>query len=271
MQHIPRKRFGQHFLHERGVISRIVNELDLRPSDHVVEIGPGLGALTDYLLPKLDHLDVVELDRDLAKLLRERYPPEKLTVHEGDALEFDFSKLGDPLRLVGNLPYNISTPLLFHFAKFRERLRDGHFMLQREVVDRMVAAPSTTAYGRLSVSLQLDFDMESLFRVGPGAFTPPPKVESAIVRMTPLRQKSLHLIDRDIFAAVVNRAFMQRRKTLRNSLREHLSPDDFVSVAIDPMARAENLSVADYARIANLIARRGNDPRSPSTRADLQA
>ncbi len=265
MQHIPRKRFGQHFLHERGVITRIVDELDLHIDDRVVEIGPGLGALTDYLLPKLNHLDVVELDRDLAKLLRERYPPEKLTVHEGDALEFDFSKLGQPLRLVGNLPYNISTPLLFHFATFRERLRDGHFMLQREVVERMVAAPSTTAYGRLSVSLQLDFEMESLFRIGPGAFTPPPKVESAIVRMKPLRDTTLDLIDRDLFAAIVNRAFMQRRKTLRNSLREHLSPDEFASVAIDPMARAENLGVADYARIANFVALRGNP------RADLQA
>lgn len=254
MQHIPRKRFGQHFLHERGVIRRIVDELDLQADDGVVEIGPGLGALTDFLLPKLNHLDVVELDRDLAKLLRERYPPEKLTVYEGDALAFDFSILGEPLRLVGNLPYNISTPLLFHFATFRERLSDGHFMLQREVVDRMVAAPSTAAYGRLSVSLQLDFSMESLFRVGRGAFTPPPKVESAIVRMTPLPNDSFNLSDRGLFSTIVNRAFMQRRKTLRNSLRDHLSPDDFVSVDIDPMARAENLSVGDYVRIANLIA-----------------
>jgi 16S rRNA (adenine1518-N6/adenine1519-N6)-dimethyltransferase len=265
LQHIPRKRFGQHFLHERGVITHIVDELDLRVDDRVIEIGPGLGALTDFLLPKLNHLDVVELDRDLAKLLRDRYPPEKLTVHEGDALEFDFSNLGQSIRLVGNLPYNISTPLLFHFSKFSERLRDGHFMLQREVVDRMVAAPSTAAYGRLSVSLQLDFAMKSLFRIGPGAFTPPPKVESAVVRMTPLRGNSFDLIDRELFAAIVNRAFMQRRKTLRNSLRDHLSPDDFVSIDIDPMARAENLSVTDYVRIANLIALRG------APRADLQA
>ena len=265
MQHIPRKRFGQHFLHERGVITRIVDELDLHANDLVVEIGPGLGALTDYLLPKLDHLHVVELDRDLAKLLRERYPAEKLTVHEGDALEFDFSRLGKPIRLVGNLPYNISTPLLFHFAKFCDLLHDGHFMLQREVVDRMVAAPSTAAYGRLSVSLQLDFEMESLFRIGPGAFTPPPKVESAIVRIIPLRVKPFDLCDRDLFAAIVNRAFTQRRKTLRNSLKDYLSPEDFAGVDIDPMARAENLSVTDYARISSWIALRGN------TRADLQA
>ena len=233
---------------------RIIDEIDLRPDDHVVEIGPGLGALTDFLLPKLNHLDVVEIDRDLAKLLRERYPPEKLTVHEGDALEFDFSKIGEPIRLVGNLPYNISTPLLFHVAKFRAQLRDGHFMLQREVVDRMVAAPSTPAYGRLSVSLQLDFEMESLFCIGPGAFTPPPKVESAIVRLTPLPENRFELRDRELFSAVVSRAFTQRRKTLRNSLRDYLSPDDFVTIDIDPMARAENLGVAEYVRIANLVA-----------------
>ena len=265
MQHIPRKRFGQHFLHERGVITRIVDELDLQTNDLVVEIGPGLGALTDYLLPKLDHLHVVELDRDLAKLLRERYAADKLTVHEGDALEFDFAQFGQALRLVGNLPYNISTPLLFHFAKFRGLLRDGHFMLQREVVDRMVAAPSSAAYGRLSVSLQLDFEMKSLFRIGPGAFTPAPKVESAIVRLIPLRVKPFDLLDRDLFAAIVSRAFTQRRKTLRNSLRDYLSPEDFAVVDIDPMARAENLGVADYVRISNMVALRA------STRADLQA
>jgi 16S rRNA (adenine1518-N6/adenine1519-N6)-dimethyltransferase len=265
LQHIPRKRFGQHFLHERGVITRIVDEIDLQADDLVVEIGPGLGALTDHLLPKLKHLHVVELDRDLAKIMRERYPAERLTVHEGDALEFDFSQFGNPIRLVGNLPYNISTPLLFHFATFRDGLRDGHFMLQREVVDRMVAAPSTAAYGRLSVSLQLDFAMESLFRIGPGAFTPPPKVESAIVRLTPLREKKFDLRDREIFSAIVSRAFTQRRKTLRNSLRDYLTPEDFLVVEIDPMARAENLSVADYVRIANRIAL-----RSPA-RASLQA
>ena len=265
MQHTPRKRFGQHFLHERGVITRIVDELELQANDLVVEIGPGLGALTDYLLPKLNHLHVVELDRDLAKLLRERYPADKLTVHEGDALEFDLAQLGQPLRLVGNLPYNISTPLLFHFAKFREMLRDGLFMLQRQVVDRMVAAPSSAAYGRLSVSLQLDFAVTSLFRIGPGAFTPPPKVESAIVRMTPLREKPFDLRDRELFAAIVSRAFTQRRKTLRNSLRDYCSAEDFSSADIDPMARAENLSVADYVKISNCVALRA------STRAEPQA
>ena len=252
-------------MHERGAITRIVDEINLHTDDLVVEIGPGLGALTDHLLPKLKHLHVVELDRDLAKIMRERYPAEQITVHEGDALEFDFSQFGNPIRLVGNLPYNISTPLLFHFATFRDRLRDGHFMLQREVVDRMVAAPSTAAYGRLSVSLQLDFAMESLFRIGPGAFTPPPKVESAIVRLTPLREHIFDLCDREIFSAIVRRAFTQRRKTLRNSLRDYLMAEDFLAIQIDPMARAENLSVPDYVRIANRIALRG------TIGADLQA
>ena len=184
-------------------------------------------------------------------------------MHEGDALAFDFASLGNNIRLVGNLPYNISTPLLFHFAAFRDRLRDGHFMLQREVVERMAASPSTPAYGRLSVMLQLDFDMELLFRIAPGAFNPPPKVESAIVRMTPLVKRPFELQDRELFGQIVSRAFTQRRKTLRNSLRTFLSPADFASIAIDPMARAENLAVADYANISNYVALRGNGPKWP--------
>jgi 16S rRNA (adenine1518-N6/adenine1519-N6)-dimethyltransferase len=257
LQHIPRKRFGQHFLHERGVIDKIVDALALHKADLVAEIGPGLGALTDHLSPWLDHLHVIELDRDLAARLRERYSPEKLTMHEGDALDFDFASLGTDIRLVGNLPYNISTPLLFHFAAFRDHLRDGHFMLQREVVERMTASPSTSAYGRLSVMLQLEFEMELLFRIAPGAFTPPPKVESAVVRMTPLAQRPFELRDRVLFGQIVTGAFTQRRKTLRNSLRTFLSAADFDGLAIDPMARAENLGVADYANIANFVALRG--------------
>lgn len=256
MEHIPRKRFGQHFLHQRRVIDRIIDALALRADDLVVEIGPGLGALTDPLAQRLDRLHAVELDRDLAARLRERYSADKLTVHEGDALDFDFASLGDDIRLVGNLPYNISTPLLFHFAAFRDHLRDGHFMLQREVVERMAASPSTSAYGRLSVMLQLDFDMELLFRIAPGAFNPPPKVESAMVRMTPLVKRRFDLQDRELFGQIVMRAFTQRRKTLRNSLREFLSATDFDEIAIDPMARAENLAVADYAKISNYVALR---------------
>ncbi len=263
MQHVYRKRFGQHFLHERGVIVKIIDALALHAGDRVVEIGPGLGALTDHLSPRLDHLHVIELDRDLAAWVRERYSPEKLTVHEGDALEFDLASLGDNIRLVGNLPYNISTPLLFHFAAFRDRLRDGHFMLQREVVERMAAAPSTPAYGRLSVMLQLDFEMELLFRIAPGAFKPPPKVESAIVRMIPLETRPFELPDRELFAQIVTRAFTQRRKTLRNSLQTFLSPADFPSIAIDPMARAENLGVSDYAKITHYVALRASTSAAP--------
>jgi 16S rRNA (adenine1518-N6/adenine1519-N6)-dimethyltransferase len=258
LQHIPRKRFGQHFLHERGVIDKIMDALELRDDDLVVEIGPGLGALTEPLSRQLKHLHVVELDRDLAARLRERYAAQAVTVHEGDALEFDFAPLGSSLRLVGNLPYNISTPLLFHFAAFRDQLRDGHFMLQREVVERMAAAPSSPEYGRLSVMLQLDFEMQSLFRIAPGAFTPPPKVESAIVRMTPLSRQAFELNDRELFGKIVSRAFTQRRKTLRNSLRDFLTLGDFETIDIDPMARAENLGVADYAKISNHISLRGN-------------
>ncbi len=179
-------------------------------------------------------------------------------MHEGDALDFDFSSLGSGIRLIGNLPYNISTPLLFHFAAFRDHLRDGHFMLQREVVERMTASPSTPAYGRLSVMLQLDFEMDMLFRIAAGAFTPPPKVESAVVRMTPLASRTFDLRDRLLFGQIVTGAFTQRRKTLRNSLRTFLSPADFDTLAMDPMARAENLGVADYANIANFVALRGN-------------
>lgn len=264
-QRLALQRTAQDHHTPSGVINRVVDDLELQADYLLVKMGPGLGALTNYPLPKFDHLHVVELDRDLVKLLHERYPADRLTVNEGDALEFDFAQLSKPIRLVGNLPYNISTPLLLHFAKFGDRLRDGHFMLQREVVDRMVAGPSSAAHDQLSVSLQLDFEMKSLFRIGPGAFTPPPKVESAIVRMIPLRVKPFDLLDRDLFAAIVSRAFTQRRKTLRNSLRDYLSPGDFVNVSVDPMARAENLGVADYVRISNMVALR------PGTGADLQA
>jgi 16S rRNA (adenine1518-N6/adenine1519-N6)-dimethyltransferase len=258
LRHIQRKRFGQHFLHEQRVIDRIIDALALHRDDLVVEIGPGLGALTDQLTSQLHHLQVVEVDRDLAAGLRARYAPGVLTVHEGDALDFDFTTIGQGIRLVGNLPYNISTPLLFHFAEYRDQLRDGLFMLQREVVERMVASPSSPAYGRLSVMLQLDFDMELLFRVAAGSFTPPPKVESAVVRMTPLANPLFKLRDRDLFKHIVTSAFTQRRKTLRNSLREYLLLPDFERIDVDPMARAENLSVADYAKIARYVAMNGN-------------
>ncbi|HEX9571922.1 MAG TPA: 16S rRNA (adenine(1518)-N(6)/adenine(1519)-N(6))-dimethyltransferase RsmA, partial [Burkholderiales bacterium] len=175
-RHVPRKRFGQHFLVDRGIIERIVSAIDPHQGEHIVEIGPGLGALTTPLLERVEHLHVVELDRDLSERLRKRYPVDRLTVHQADALRFDFATLPAPLRVVGNLPYNISTPLLFHVAAAAVRCTDLHFMLQHEVVERMIAKPSEPEYGRLSVSLQYRFRLERLFKVAPGSFRPPPKV-----------------------------------------------------------------------------------------------
>lgn len=235
--HRPRKRFGQHFLHDPRVLARLVDAIAPSATDYVVEIGPGEGALTLPLLQRTKKLDVIELDRDLAARLRE-IPG--VTVHEGDALEFDFAQFPAGMRLIGNLPYNISTPLLFHLARYADRVRDLHFMLQLEVVERMVAQPSTADYGRLSVALQARFQMEKLFNVSKGAFRPPPKVDSAVVRMVP-RQKPLQ-VDEDL----LRRAFSARRKQLRNAL----PGVDFARAGIDPALRAENLSPEDYARLS---------------------
>jgi 16S rRNA (adenine1518-N6/adenine1519-N6)-dimethyltransferase len=210
----------------------------------MVEIGPGEGALTRLLLAKLRHLSAIEIDRDLVARLAEEFPPERLTLHCADALEFDFTALPAGMRVVGNLPYNISTPLLFRLAECAALLRDAHFMLQREVAARMVARPSTPEYGRLSVMLQARFAMQQLFRVPAGAFRPPPKVESALVRMVPLAEPPA--CDPARFADVVRRAFSARRKTLRNALPGVA----FAALGIDPRLRPENLSAADYARIA---------------------
>jgi 16S rRNA (adenine1518-N6/adenine1519-N6)-dimethyltransferase len=250
--HRPRKRFGQHFLHERGVLQKIVNALGLSKEDFVVEIGPGEGALTGPLLDKVAKLEAIELDRDLASSLAARFPPWKLTVHCADALKFDFARFPAGMRLVGNLPYNISTPLLFHLAQYAERVRDMHFMLQLEVVERMVAAPSTSAYGRLSVSLQTRFQMKKLFNVSRGAFRPPPKVESALVRMLPLGAAQRVATEEGVFAGILRRAFSARRKTLRNALG--LAPQDWAALDIDPGLRPETLSPAQYVRIAQYIA-----------------
>jgi len=236
--HRPRKRFGQHFLHERGILEKIVEAVAPAKEDFLVEIGPGEGALTGPLLEKAGRLEVIELDRDLAAGLAGRFP--QLTVHCADALEFDFAQFPPGMRLVGNLPYNISTPLLFHLARYAQQVRDLHFMLQLEVVERMVAAPSTPAYGRLSVSLQAKFQMKKLFNVSRGAFRPPPKVESAVVRMEPLAWQLP--IDEDL----LRKAFSARRKTLRNAL----PGVDFAAAGIDPQLRPENLSPEDYARLS---------------------
>ncbi len=246
--HRPRKRFGQHFLHDPGVLAKTVAAVAPQSGEVLVEIGPGEGALTRRLLERIERLQAIEIDRDLAARLRSEFPAERLTVHCADALKFDYAALPAGARLVGNLPYNISTPLLFHLLGFAERIRDMHFMLQREVVERMVAKPSTPEYGRLSVMLQTRFAMKMLFSVSPGAFRPPPKVESAVVRLVPLAQKPA--CDEQRLAEIVRRAFSARRKTLRNALG--LDAADFAALRIDPGLRPENLSPGDYVCIAAL-------------------
>jgi 16S rRNA (adenine1518-N6/adenine1519-N6)-dimethyltransferase len=239
-----RKRFGQHFLHDPGVLGRIVEAIGPARGDVVVEIGPGEGALTRPLLERLDRLTAIEIDRDLVARLSAEFPPERLSVLCADALEVDFSSLPSGIRIVGNLPYNISTPLLFHLARFAGHVRDLHFLLQREVVERMVAKPSTPEYGRLSVMLQVRFAMQKLFAVAPGAFRPPPKVDSALVRMTPLAGVAIP----ETFAEIVRKAFSARRKTLRNALP--LKPGHYEELGINPALRPENLSPGDYLRIS---------------------
>jgi 16S rRNA (adenine1518-N6/adenine1519-N6)-dimethyltransferase len=243
--HRPRKRFGQHFLHDPGVIRKIVEAIAPAPDDVIVEIGPGEGVLTRPLIGRVKRLEAIEIDRDLAAALA----AEGVKVHVADALAFDFGAFPQGVRVVGNLPYNISTPLLFHLARYARRVRDLHFMLQLEVVERMVAQPSTPAYGRLSVMLQTRFAMQKLFRVSPGAFRPPPKVDSAVVRMVPLAGPLG--CDEKVFEQVVREAFSARRKTLRNALA--LKPEDYVELGIDAKLRPENLSPADYVRIARCL------------------
>jgi 16S rRNA (adenine1518-N6/adenine1519-N6)-dimethyltransferase len=237
--HRPRKRFGQHFLHERGVLARILDAIAPSTEDFLVEIGPGEGVLTGPLLERVKKVEAIELDRDLAAALQTKFP-DRLIVHCADALEFDFARFPLGVRLVGNLPYNISTALLFHLACYASRMRDMHFMLQLEVAERMVAAPSTPAYGRLSVSLQARFRMKKLFNVARGAFRPPPRVQSAFVRMQPLDRQL------PVDEQLLRRAFSARRKTLRNALPEV----DFAAVGIDPGLRPENLSPEEYARLS---------------------
>jgi 16S rRNA (adenine1518-N6/adenine1519-N6)-dimethyltransferase len=257
--HQARKRFGQNFLVSPGVIRKIIDAVAPRVGDTVVEIGPGLGALTEPLLTRVDHLHVVEIDRDLIARLRGRFPAERLTIHEGDALEFDFGvlKQAGPLKIVGNLPYNISSPLLFHLASYADQVAEMHFMLQKEVVDRMVAAPGSGDYGRLSVMLQYRYFMERLFIVPPGSFNPAPKVDSAVVRMIPLKVGAGGTAkDETLFANLVAAAFSQRRKMLRNTLKEFGGEALLEAQGIAPTARAETLPVETYVRLANALSRR---------------
>jgi 16S rRNA (adenine1518-N6/adenine1519-N6)-dimethyltransferase len=251
--HKAKKSFGQNFLVDQNIIADIIRAIRPEPADNMVEIGPGLGALTRPLLKLLNKLHVVEIDRDIIARLKTDYPQDKIVIHEGDALKFDFATLDAPLRIVGNLPYNISSPLLFHFSDYAARIIDMHFMLQNEVVERMVAAPSTPEYGRLSVMLQYRFYMEKLIDVPPQSFRPAPKVDSAIVRMIPIPADKIIVQDESLFAKVVLTAFGQRRKTLRNTLKGYLAENDFAQLDIDAQLRAENLGVTEFARIANYL------------------
>ncbi|TAH45811.1 MAG: 16S rRNA (adenine(1518)-N(6)/adenine(1519)-N(6))-dimethyltransferase RsmA [Betaproteobacteria bacterium] len=258
--HRARKRFGQNFLSDPNIIRRIIDAIRPQAGEPMVEIGPGLGAMTAPLVERLGHLHVVEIDRDLIARLRETWTPVQLTIHEGDALKFDFGSLCGPerkLRIVGNLPYNISTPILFHLADFAEAVKDMTFMLQKEVVMRMVAEPGTEEYGRLSVMLQYRFRMGRLFDVPPGAFRPAPKVMSSIVRLMPLPADQLGAVDEALLGRIVSAAFGQRRKTLKNTLREFMTDADFAAVGIDPGLRGERLAVSDFVAIANHCAAPG--------------
>jgi 16S rRNA (adenine1518-N6/adenine1519-N6)-dimethyltransferase len=260
-RHVPRKRFGQHFLADPEIVERIVEAIDPQRYDHVVEIGPGLGALTEPLIARLDHLHAVEIDRDLSERLRARYPAARLTVHQADALEFEFAALPTPLRMVGNLPYNISTPLLFRAAGVATRCTDLHFMLQREVVDRMVAEPSAPDYGRLSVMLQYRFRIERLLDVPPRSFRPVPKVHSAVVRLLPRPAEELGAVSEAGFSRVVAQAFSMRRKTLRNTLADFFSASELAEIGIDSRKRAQELPVAAFVTIANRLSLSGTGPR----------
>ena len=253
-KHVARKRFGQNFLTDKLVLDNIIDAIGPQRGQAMVEIGPGLAAMTALLLKSLDHMHVVELDRDLVARLEKAYPPERLTVHSGDALKFDFGAIpvpeGKKLRVVGNLPYNISSPLLFHLAEFAHLVEDQHFMLQKEVVERMVAEPGTKAYSRLSVMLQWRYDMALLFIVPPEAFDPPPRVESAIVRMVPTRRQLP--CDAERLEAVVAKAFSQRRKVIRNCVAGMFTEAQLREAGIDPGLRPEAVTLEQYVALANL-------------------
>jgi len=254
MKHIPRKRFGQNFLTDQAVLHDIIRVIAPQAGDVMVEIGPGLAAMTRLLLEQLRELHVVELDRDLVERLNKTFDPKRLHVHAGDALQFDFAALAPPggkLRVVGNLPYNISSPLLFHLAEIAPLVQDQHFMLQKEVVERMVAQPGSKTYGRLSVMLQWRYHMDLLFIVPPTAFDPPPQVDSAIVRMIPKREKLE--VDGATLEKVVAKAFSQRRKVIRNCVAGMFTEAQLVEAGIDPGARPEAVGLEQYVALANLL------------------
>lgn len=257
MAHRARKRFGQHFLVDTAVIDAISRAIHADENDVVVEIGPGQGALTQALSGKAGHLHAIELDRDLVTRLERQYGDNpRVTIHAADALKFDFAALGPRLRIVGNLPYNISTPLLFHLLHFREHIVDLHFMLQKEVVDRMAAGPGTKTYGRLSIMLGCEMAIEPLFDVEADAFDPPPKVRSAVVRLDPLPPGHYQIADHRLLSHIVSAAFMKRRKTLRNALKDVATDTDFSAVALTPTLRPEQVSITDFIALSNQISMR---------------
>jgi 16S rRNA (adenine1518-N6/adenine1519-N6)-dimethyltransferase len=257
MTHTPRKRFGQNFLHDHNIIYNILSSIQASPAEHWVEIGPGMGALTEPLLKLGLRLDLVELDRDLVALLKDKFgQQDRLRIYSADALKFDFSALAEnnrKLRIIGNLPYNISTPLMFHLLDNAYCIEDMHFMLQKEVVDRICAEPGSKKYGRLSVMMHYYCATELLFDVPPESFDPAPKVMSAIVRLVPHQQPPVQVNDMAKLNRVVTEAFSQRRKTLRNSLKKLIDEKAIIALGIDPVLRAEALSLNDFARLSNLL------------------
>lgn len=253
MRHKAKKRFGQNFLQDASIINSLIECIHPQANDLMVEIGPGLGALTQPLLAKLNHLHVVEIDRDIITWMQQQYDAKAVTIHASDVLKFDFTQLGSNLRVVGNLPYNISSPILFKLLEHTEHIADMHFMLQKEVVERMVAAPSTKAYGRLSVMLQYQLDMRYLVTVPADAFNPAPKVESAFVRCVPHKKKPHPAMDEALLATVVTAAFSQKRKTIKNTLKNYLDASDFSALNIDSQLRAENLDLASFVAISNYL------------------
>ena len=256
-----KKRFGQHFLTDPGVIDAIIRAIAPQADDVIVEIGPGPGAITAPLAKRAGRLHAVELDRDLASRLKTQFvDSDRISIHQADALSFDFSTLGSSLRVVGNLPYNISTPLLFHLLEQRGVITDMHFMLQKEVVERMAAAPGSKAYGRLTIMLGCYFDIEALFDVDRLAFEPPPAVTSAVVRLRPLPDEAIDLEDRALLSKILATAFSQRRKTLRNALKTVAEPADLEECGIDASLRPENIAIPEWVRLANRLAA-GSDNR----------
>lgn len=253
-EHKARKRFGQNFLQDTRIINDIVSAVRPQPGDTVIEIGPGLAAITEPLAKKLNKLHVIEIDRDIIKRLKMQPFADKLVIHEGDVLQFDFNSVPGRKKIVGNLPYNISTPLLFCLSEVADDVEDMHFMLQKEVVERMVAAPKTNDYGRLGVMLQYFFDMEMLIEVPPESFDPAPKVDSAVVRMIPQKGRIGEADDFEHFSMLVKAAFTQRRKTIRNNLKEIASDEDLSAVGINPQDRAEHIAPELYVKLSNYLA-----------------